>query len=88
MKELFITLHVIAVKEEDGSTTRHKKTGLEFEVLVSRIVYIREAAEWEKQNHKEAKGVKAAVKLTTGETLITLGDAADIAVEVQNVYNG
>jgi len=82
MKELFITLHVIAVKEEDGSTTRHKKTGLEFEVLVSRIVYIREAAEWEKQNHK------AAVKLTTGETLITLGDAADIAVEVQNVYNG
>ena len=88
MKDPFITLDVIASKEQDGQNLHYNKTGLQFEVLINHIAYIREAADWEKRNHKEVKSVKAAVKLTTGEKLIVLGDAADIAGEVQNLHNG
>ncbi len=88
MKDSFITLGVIASTEQDGQNFYYNKTGLEFETLINHIVYIREAADWEKQNHKKVESVKAAVKLTTGETLIVLGDAADIASEVQNLHNG
>tara|TARA_R100000664_G_C2757330_1_gene145516 strand:- start:3028 stop:3294 length:267 start_codon:yes stop_codon:yes gene_type:complete len=87
MKDPFITLDVIASKEQDGQNSHYNKTGLQFEVLINHIAYIRETADWEKQNYKEVKSVKAAVKLTTGETLIVLGNAADIAGEVQNQHN-
>ena len=41
MKDPFITLYVIASKEQDGQNLHYKNTGIPFEVLIKHIVYIR-----------------------------------------------
>lgn len=86
MKDPFITLYVIASKEQDGQNLHYKNTGIPFEVLIKHIAYIRESTDSEKKNHKKAEATIAAVKLTTGELLIALGDFGDIAGEVQSLH--
>ena len=77
MKSEFITVQVIATKDPN---LYYADSGTEVELKHKHIVYIQDGEYFDDVDHSQA-----LISLTNGTSLIVLGNAAEIAIEIENV---